>query len=110
MGLPWVARGSMGRSRVADFSSRSGNSRVGDPHRFGYIPLYSITVWPATRADPRRGAQKIRARSLRGERGFEVRRKHFLFENSKGDNSKTMFSKTFDVAVSGGPGPANACN
>ena len=38
-----VARGSAGRSRVADFSSRSGNSRVADPPGFGYILLYSIT-------------------------------------------------------------------
>ena len=28
VGRSWVARGSVGRSRVADFSSRSGNSRV----------------------------------------------------------------------------------
>ena len=43
VGRSWVARGSMGRSRVADFSSRSGNSRVADPPGFEYILLYSIT-------------------------------------------------------------------
>ena len=56
VGRSWVARGSVGRSRVAYFSSRSGNSRVADPPGFGYILLYSITGWPPTRADPRQGA------------------------------------------------------
>ena len=58
VGRSWVARGSVGRSRVAYSSSRSGNTRVADPHRFEYIQLYSLTVWPPTRADPRRGAPK----------------------------------------------------
>ena len=43
VGRSWVARGSVGRSRVAYFSSRSGNSRVADPPGFEYILLYSIT-------------------------------------------------------------------
>jgi len=72
VGRSWVARGSVGRSRVAYFSSRSGNSRVADPHRFEYILLYSNTVWPAARADPRWGVKKNRARSLRGGGGFEM--------------------------------------
>ena len=57
VGRSWVARGSVGRSRVAYFSSRSGNTRVADPHRFEYIQ-WSLTVWPPTRADPRQGAKK----------------------------------------------------
>ena len=48
-----VARGSVGRSRVAYFSSRSGNSRVADPTRFEHIQLESLTEWPPTRVDPR---------------------------------------------------------
>ena len=39
VGRSWVARGSVGRSRVAYFSSRSGNSRVADPPGFEYIQL-----------------------------------------------------------------------
>ena len=58
VGRSWVARGSVGRSRVAYFSSRSGNSRVADPPGFEYIQLYSLTGWPPTRADPRQGAKK----------------------------------------------------
>ena len=39
VGRSWVARGSVGRSRVADFSSRSGNTRVVGPPVFEYIQL-----------------------------------------------------------------------
>ena len=58
VGRSWVARGSMGRSRVADFSSRSGKTRVAGRPATKYILLYLTSGWPPTRADPRRGAQK----------------------------------------------------
>ena len=49
VGRSWVARVAERPARVADFNSRSGNSRVADPHRFEYILIYVITVWPPTR-------------------------------------------------------------
>ena len=68
-----VARGSAGRSRVADFSSRSGKTRVAGRPATGYILLYLRSGWPPTRADPRRGAQKKSVLGVYGGKGgFEL--------------------------------------
>ena len=55
VGRSWVARVAERPARVADFNSRSGNSRVADPPDFEYILIYVITGWPP----PRDGTQKI---------------------------------------------------
>jgi len=54
VGRSWVTRVAQRPARVADLNSRSGNSRVADPHRFEYILIYVITVWTPTRDEARK--------------------------------------------------------
>ena len=67
----WVARGSRGsragRARVANFNSRSGNTRVARGPSAEYILLL---LSRGSVSDPRPIQNKHRVRSLSGERGF----------------------------------------
>ena len=67
----WVARGSRGsragRARVANFNSRSGNTRVARGPSAEYILLL---LSRGSVSDPRPIQKKHRVRSLSGERGF----------------------------------------
>ena len=97
-----VARGSAGRSRVADFSSRSGKTRVAGRPATKYILLYLSSAWPPTRADPRRGGQKKSVLGVyRGKGGCEfcIHQTEKLSVRHSGNSgcspsAKTAFRKT----------------